>query len=163
VAQIMYSYTLGFIKRNDEILLINREKNPWKGCWNGLGGKLELNELPQASMIREIEEETGIKLSPEQVIDKGYLTWNVFDANGEGLYIFLIEIASTFSFETPLKLREGILDWKKIDWIIDYENYGVADNIPYFLPYVLNEKKNYHYHCTFVGRELKSVTKEEVK
>ena len=159
----MYSYTLGFIKRNDEILLINREKNPWKGCWNGLGGKIEQNETPQASMIREIEEETNIRLHPNQVLYKGYLTWNVFDANGEGLYIFLIDLDPTFSFDTPLKLREGILDWKKIEWINDFENYGVADNIPYFLPFVLNEEKNYHYHCTFEGRELKSVTKSEVK
>jgi 8-oxo-dGTP diphosphatase len=158
----MYAYTLGFIKRNDEILLINREKNPWKGCWNGLGGKIEQNETPQSSMIREIEEETGIKLDPEQVVYKGYLTWNVFDANGDGLYIFLIDLDYTFTFETPIKLREGILDWKKIDWINDFENYGVADNIPYFLPFVLNDDKNYHYHCIFEGRELKSVSKDEV-
>jgi 8-oxo-dGTP diphosphatase len=159
----MYSYTLGFIKRNDEILLINREKNPWKGCWNGLGGKIEQDETPKESMIREIEEETGIQLDPLTVIYKGYLTWNVFDANGEGLYIFLVELDSAYTFDTPLKLREGILDWKKIDWINDFENYGVADNIPYFLPFVLNEDKLYHYHCTFEGRELKSVTKVEVK
>jgi 8-oxo-dGTP diphosphatase len=159
----MYSYTLGFIKRNDEILLINREKNPWKGCWNGLGGKIEQHETPKESMIREIEEETGIQLDPLTVIYKGYLTWNVFDANGEGLYIFLIELGPSFTLATPHKLGEGILDWKKIDWINDFENYGVADNIPYFLPFVLNDHKLYHYHCTFEGRELKSVTKVEVK
>ena len=158
----MYRYTLGFIKRKDEILLVNREKKPWKGSWNGVGGKLNLNETIDNCIIREIEEETGITVLPSQVEDKGYLTWNSFDAMGQGLHIFLITLPDDFHYPTPILTQEGILDWKKIEWINDFENYGVADNIPYFLPTVLSKKDRYHYHCTFNDKVLVSVTKEKI-
>ncbi|MBU1094101.1 MAG: 8-oxo-dGTP diphosphatase [Firmicutes bacterium] len=159
----MHIYTLGFIKRNDEILMVNREKSPWKGSWNGVGGKRDVNETALECIIREIDEETGIQVHLDQIKDKGDLTWNSFDALGNGLHIFLIELPSTYIYQTPKKVREGILDWKKIEWINDFENYGVAHNIPYFLPTVLNEADRYHYHCTFEDRYLKSVSKEKIE
>jgi len=158
----MHTYTLGFIKRKDEILLVNREKNPWKGSWNGVGGKRNLNEDIKDCIQREIEEETGILISLDQIEDKGYLTWNSFDAMGNGLHIFLVTLNDDYSYQTPRLTREGILDWKKIEWINDFDNYGVADNIPYFLPTVLSEKDRYHYHCTFREKILISVTKEKI-
>ncbi len=158
----MYTYTLGFIKRKDEILLVNREKKPWKGSWNGVGGKLNINENIKDCIVREIEEETGITFLPNQIEDKGYLTWNSFDAMGQGLHIFLITLADDFEYNTPVLTNEGILDWKKIEWINDFENYGVADNIPYFLPTVLFDKDRYHYHCIFNDKVLISVTKEKI-
>ncbi|MDO9629097.1 MAG: 8-oxo-dGTP diphosphatase [Acholeplasmataceae bacterium] len=158
----MYNYTLGFIKRKDEILLVNREKKPWKGSWNGVGGKINNHEEILVCIIREVEEETGIKVLSTQIEDKGYLTWNSFDANGNGLHIFLIHLPDDFIYPTPILTNEGILDWKKIEWINDFDNYGVAHNIPYFLPTVLEESDRYHYHCTFSERALISVTKEKI-
>lgn len=155
----MYRYTLGFIQRKDEVLLINRHKNPWKGCWNGLGGKVEPNEDIRSCIIREIQEETGIQVDPSWVFDKGTLTWNAFDAMGRGLHIFLIKVSDDYIFPTPVHTTEGLLDWKTIEWTTDLENYGVAHNIPYFLPTVIVEFERYHYHCTFEGRHLISVTK----
>ncbi len=37
----MYKHTLCFIKRNEEILMLNRKYDPVKGLWNGVGGKIE--------------------------------------------------------------------------------------------------------------------------
>lgn len=159
----MHKYTLGFIKRNDEILMVNREKSPWKGSWNGVGGKIDVNETALDCIIREIEEETNIVINKCQVKDKGTLTWNDFAALGNGLHLFLIDLPSDYEYHTPRQIGEGILDWKKIDWINDFENYGVAHNIPYFLPTVLNEGNRYHFHCTFVDRHLKSVSKERIE
>ncbi|MCR3906422.1 MAG: 8-oxo-dGTP diphosphatase [Tenericutes bacterium] len=158
----MYKYTLGFIKRKDEVLMVNREKNPWKGCWNGLGGKVDDHESIISCIQREIKEETQIDLLPNQFQDKGILTWNSFDALGQGLHIYLIEVADDFIYSTPKVISEGILDWKKIDWLSDIQNYGVAHNIPYFLPTVIQDKARYHYHCTFNERILISVTKERM-
>ncbi|MDI6453174.1 NUDIX hydrolase [Peloplasma aerotolerans] len=158
----MYKYTLGFIKRKDEVLMLNREKNPWKGCWNGLGGKVDAHESMIDCIQREIMEETSIDLSVSQFQDKGVLTWNTFDALGQGLHIYLIEVADDFIYPTPQVVSEGILDWKKIEWLSDTENYGVAHNIPYFLPTVIHDQNRYHYHCTFNERILISVTKERM-
>ena len=84
----MHKYVLAFIKRKDEILLINRNYQPWQGCWNGIGGKIEKNETPLEAIIRETYEETGLMVSKEQVFDKGLVTWNSFDAMGNGLRVF---------------------------------------------------------------------------
>jgi 8-oxo-dGTP diphosphatase len=157
----MYRYTLGFIQRKDEVLLVNRHKNPWKGCWNGLGGKVEIGEDIKSSIIREILEETGIDVQPSQLEDKGILTWNSFDAMGKGLHLFVIKVDDDFMYPTPKQTVEGLLDWKTIEWTTDTENYGVAHNIPYFLKTALFDSKRYHYHCTFEGRHLLSVTKTE--
>lgn len=158
----MYTYTLGFIRRGSEILMVNREKSPWKGAWNGVGGKIDADETARVCMQREIEEETGIVIERDQIRSKGCMTWNVFDAEGEGLYIFLIDLPLDYEYPTPRKVDEGILDWKKIEWINDFENQGVAHNIPYFLPTVLEAEEKYHFHCTFENKVLKSVTKEKL-
>lgn len=142
-------YTLGFIRYKDEILMINRMKQPWKGCWNGVGGKLEPNESLSESMKREIKEETGIRVQPKDIIYKGKMTWSPND--GSYLHIFLIDVKE--KIKTPIQTEEGILDWRKIDWIIDKDNLGVASNIPYFLPKVL-ESKLYQYHCLFEKNTL---------
>ncbi|MCK5130449.1 MAG: NUDIX domain-containing protein, partial [Clostridiales bacterium] len=47
-----YKYTICFIKRNDEILLLNRENDSWMGCWNGVGGRLEDGESPTECILR---------------------------------------------------------------------------------------------------------------
>ncbi len=53
----MYKQTLCFIRRNDELLMLNREYKPTLGLWNGVGGKIEGNETPLECVIREVKEE----------------------------------------------------------------------------------------------------------
>lgn len=42
----MYKYTLCFIKKGCQLLMLNRDSAPTKGLWNGVGGKIEANESP---------------------------------------------------------------------------------------------------------------------
>jgi len=156
----MHAYTLCFIKRNDEILMLNRQKKPWKGAWNGVGGKIHGGETPLDCIIREVFEETQITVDVTKIADKGELTWTNFEAIGIGLHLFLYEVPNDFKLETPIKTIEGILDWKKISWIVDFENEGMAKNIPYFLPTLLEKPERHHYHCTFENTHLTSVTIE---
>tara|TARA_Y100000310_G_scaffold345746_1_gene469162 strand:+ start:8093 stop:8566 length:474 start_codon:yes stop_codon:yes gene_type:complete len=46
---------------NDEILLLFREKEPYKDHWALIGGKMEFGEHPEETALRELYEETGIK------------------------------------------------------------------------------------------------------
>ena len=158
----MHTYTLAFIKKNDEILMLNRNKSPWMGSWNGVGGKIQPNETPLEGIIREVLEETNIDVSTLKIEHKGILTWENFDAIGSGLYIFLIDVDSKLDYLTPIQTDEGILDWKKIEWINDFNNKGVAENIPYFLPSVLNDELVFHYHCIFKGKYLEKVIKTQI-
>lgn len=160
----MYKYTLGFLIQNDQVLMINRNKSPWMGSWNGLGGKINHNETPRACIQREILEETNLDLDINQFIFKGYVTWDVFDALGTGLYIYIYYLDDHLKIETPTRVDEGIIDFKAIDWLCHLDNEGVAKNIPYFLPTILNknDEKIYSFHCRFENKLLKEVIKKQV-
>lgn len=58
-------YVLGFAfnKAKTHVILIEKQKPSWqKGKLNGVGGKIELyDKKPVYAMIREFEEETGLK------------------------------------------------------------------------------------------------------
>jgi 8-oxo-dGTP diphosphatase len=56
-------YCLGFLfsKSRNKVMLIKKKKPEWQaGKLNGVGGKLEKNEMPHDAMVREFYEETGI-------------------------------------------------------------------------------------------------------
>ncbi|MUK88888.1 NUDIX domain-containing protein [Ornithinibacillus sp. L9] len=148
----MLKYTIAFIKRGEEILLLNRESSTWMGSWNGVGGKLEKNETPTECIIREIKEETNIDL--ERIEYKGTVTWDSDTANsGNGMYAFVVELPITYDYQSPIKTVEGILDWKKIDWILHPKNTGVA-NLPYFLPCMLESSRIYNHHFIYKNGDV---------
>lgn len=130
----MLKYTICFIKKDNEILLLNRNKKPNMGLWNGVGGKIEINESAYDGVIRETFEETGIKL--EEAVFAGNVIWK--SNNGEsGMHVFIADLPKGSSIHTPVKMEEGVLDWKEIDWIVDPDNRGVVSNISLFLPKIL--------------------------
>lgn len=47
-------------KEEDKILMCKREKEPYKGKFNLVGGKVEENENELQAAYRELQEETGI-------------------------------------------------------------------------------------------------------
>lgn len=159
----MYKYTLGFLIKDNQILMLNRNRSPWMGSWNGLGGKIEGNETPRACIHRETLEETGLDLDISKFIFKGNVTWDDFDAMGHGLYIYIYYLDTNIQISTPLKVEEGILDFKDISWISSFDNEGVAKNIPYFLPSVLTDDINYNYYCRFKDKRLIEVIKKQVE
>ncbi|ETP70943.1 ADP-ribose pyrophosphatase, partial [Lachnospiraceae bacterium JC7] len=49
-----------FNKVRDSILFCKRNKDPYKGLYNFVGGKVEPGELSDTAAYRELKEETGI-------------------------------------------------------------------------------------------------------
>ena len=45
-----------------KVLLIQRADEPYKGCWAFPGGFLNMDETTEQCAIRELEEETGLKV-----------------------------------------------------------------------------------------------------
>ena len=73
--------TLIFIRNMEgEVLLLQRKKEPNRGCWSPIGGKLEMaiGESPFETAIRETKEEAGLGLDEEDlhlfcmISEKGY-------------------------------------------------------------------------------------------
>lgn len=131
----MFLYTLCFVKKARHILLLNRLHKPMMGLWNGIGGKIEEGESAEQCVIRETFEETGIVL--ESAALAGTVTW-ITKKRTSGMYVFLAERSEQFEYSTPVAVSEGILDWKELDWILDPNNSGIADNIQQFLPSMLS-------------------------
>ncbi|EHC2041502.1 8-oxo-dGTP diphosphatase [Listeria monocytogenes] len=129
----MYNYTLCFIQRADEILLLNRQKSPWMGSWNGVGGKIEQGEALLESIKREITEETGISSKDYEIRDIGEMKWFVDGENLGGMHLFLATLPDNYTYPTPRATDEGILDFKKRAWILNPENTGVVNNLPYII------------------------------
>lgn len=66
------------VEQSGHILLIKRKASPGKGLWALPGGHLELNETLLEGTIRELKEETGIKV-PTPVLIGSIVGSNIFD------------------------------------------------------------------------------------
>ena len=81
---IPLTFTLCFLTRDDQVLLLKRRRPPNQGLWNGVGGHVEPGETPLAACLREVREETGYRLKTARFA--GILTWRGFEIPAGGLY-----------------------------------------------------------------------------
>ncbi|WP_138494796.1 NUDIX hydrolase [Paenibacillus pinistramenti] len=156
----MIKYNICFMKKGSEVLLLNRERSSWMGCWNGIGGKLEAGETPRESMVREIFEETGI---PEYELRfKGLITWNRGEGGYGGMYTYIAEVPEQNGLATPLRTDEGILDWKQLGWILHPGNVGIASNVTRTLDTLIRDSRIYDHHCTYENNQLVQYERTEI-
>ena len=74
--------------RNEEVLLIKRNKAPYKGQWSIPGGKQRLGETVTQAVRRELMEETGVEVNELTLID--VIDIMVPDEEGEILYHYIV-------------------------------------------------------------------------
>ncbi|WP_010631346.1 NUDIX hydrolase [Sporolactobacillus vineae] len=146
----MLRYTLALIRKNDKFLMINREKSPWQGAWNGIGGKLEPGETATACVIREIREETGLQaVNP---VFRGIVTWHADGEARQGMYLFIVNAGDIRALATPKRTREGVLEWKTEAWLLSEKNFGTVPTLRCFMREVLQrDNAPKEYHCYFDG------------
>jgi mutator protein MutT len=58
----------GVVVRDGQALLIRRGKPPLLGRWMIPGGTVEVGETLVEALVREMEEETGLRVEPQQVL-----------------------------------------------------------------------------------------------
>lgn len=58
----------GVVLRDGRVLLIRRGKEPLLGRWVIPGGTVELGETLEEALVREMEEETGLRVEPLEVL-----------------------------------------------------------------------------------------------
>jgi ADP-ribose pyrophosphatase YjhB (NUDIX family) len=58
----------GVVVRDGRALLVRRGKEPLYGRWVVPGGTVELGETLEEALVREMEEETGLRVEPVEVL-----------------------------------------------------------------------------------------------
>ncbi|MEZ4284950.1 MAG: NUDIX domain-containing protein [Nitrospira sp.] len=71
---------IGVVVRAGKVLLVRRNNPPDAGKWGFPGGKIESGETLRAAAAREVKEETGLLVSPDQVIT----ALDVLDRDAQG-------------------------------------------------------------------------------
>lgn len=135
--------------------MLNRVKAPNKGLWNGVGGKIEADETPERSVIREIEEETGIQVEIPKYT--GVVKWQVDGLDKGGMHVFIVRVDQNTDYPTPVKMDEGILEWKELSWVLEEDNYGVVSNIRHFLPEMILSEEPLDFQCYYRNGYLEEV------
>ena len=155
------NYTLCLLRYKDSFLLLNREKKPWMGRWNGIGGKFEIGENGIECVKREIKEETNLNVSNVKFF--GILNWTINDELDEGTVFLYVADITEMLYETPFKTREGILELKSIDWILNRYNLGIVSNLRVFLSNVLSNEKPKRFICDYITSDDPLLDYERVK
>ena len=104
----MKNTTLCYILRGNEVLMLHRNRkqdDENEGKWIGVGGKLEENESPDECLLREVYEETGLRLTSWRY--RGVVTFVSDRWEGEYMHLFTAD-----GFEGTLTdCAEGELAW----------------------------------------------------
>ena len=101
--------TLCYVQHGGKTLMMHRNKHPddvHLGKYNGLGGKFEPGESPEECVVREVFEESNLRIVPQL---RGVMTFPQF-AKGHDWYCFLYT-AQSFTGELRSDCPEGDLVW----------------------------------------------------
>lgn len=137
--------TLCYVRSGGRTLMLHRDKKPGdahRGKWNGLGGKLDPGESPDECVVREVREESGLRLSGPRL--RGVLTFPSFAAGQD--WIVFVYTATRFEGELS-DCAEGTLSWIEDSALPGLELWE-GDRV--FLPWLEQER---FFSAKFVYRD----------
>ena len=107
----MRNTTLCYLEREGRLLMLFRnkkERDENHGKWIGVGGKFEEGETPEECVIREVYEETGLKMRSPRL--RGIVTFVMEPQSTEYMFVYT---ATDFTGQliNPDSCPEGVLRW----------------------------------------------------
>ena len=127
--------TLCYVKENHKTLMLFRNKKAddiHLGKWNGLGGKIHLGETPEECVIREVYEESGLRIKNPSL--RGILTFPAFK-DEEDWYVYVF-VATQFSGRLS-ESSEGELKWVEDRKLLQLPLW---EGDPFFLKWIEERK-----------------------
>ena len=122
-----YNLIVVFNKKLDEVLFCIRAKEPYKGLYNFVGGKIEENETDEEAAYRELFEETAISkndIKLEHFMDLIYYTYE----NTLQVFYGILEK------DVQLIEEKNKLEWVPInDKLLDNTKFAGNYNIPHII------------------------------
>ncbi len=132
----MIQTNICFLMKDGKVLLGMKKRGFGKGKWNGFGGKIEEGEDPRVAMIRELKEEAGVDVAPEDLHDAGTL---VFTFKDNGVWDNTCQVYTAGSWKgEPAESEEMSPMWYPVT-ALPFESMWVDD--PHWVPLVLQGKK----------------------
>jgi len=114
-------------KEESKILMCKRKKEPYKGMFNLIGGKVELNEDELHAAYRELQEETGITNDDIHLTHMMNFQYMIFDMELE-VYV------GKLNKEIILKEEVNKLYWvDKKENFFDVKKYAGEGNIGHMI------------------------------
>ena len=145
----MKKTTLGYIEYNEKYLMLYRNVDKSDGSlgkWLGVGGKLELDETSDECFIREVQEETGIFLSDNDVTLRGIVDFKSDNFENERMYLYTAKVTSDYYNED---CNEGNLKWIDKKDILSL-NMWEGDHV--FLKKLLSESPYFELSLIYGGK-----------
>ena len=127
--------TLVYVRRPGQTLMLHRVKKAGdihRGKWNGLGGKFEPGESPEACAIREVREEADLTIRNPEL--RGLLTFPQFRPDEDWYaFVFVTRDFSGALIDAP----EGELAWIDDERLLDLPLWP-GDRV--FIPWLDQER-----------------------
>ena len=131
--------TLCVLKNDHEFMLLKRLKEPNKGKFTPVGGKLDPHEDPLTAAIRETWEETGVKVETMKYC--GLLSESSPVEYNWTNYVYLAEIGRI----PPPPCNEGELKWIHFDEVLDQP----TPKTDWFIYKYILEQKPFAFNALF--------------
>ena len=120
----------------EKVLFCIRAKEPYKGLYNFVGGKVEENETDDEAAYRELYEETGI--SNQDIELDHFMDLNYFKY-GNNIQVYY----GILKHEVNLVEEKNKLEWLTInDELLDNSKFGGNYNIPHIIRQIKVYLKN---------------------
>lgn len=106
---------VGLVVKDGKILMVKRNEPEAKGAhlkWEIPGGKVEFNESPQEAIVREVEEETGVKTKVKKMIPEAFLQYWDYPWGVQQTLLFAYECE--FVSEGQRKNDHHVVD---VEWV----------------------------------------------
>ena len=128
------------------MLLRNKKKNDInEGKWIGIGGKFEQGEDAEACLLREVFEETGLRLTSYRY--RGLIRFRTDKGNDEDMYLYTAD-----GYEGEIhSCNEGELEWIDKEKVFDL-NLWEGDKV--FLKKLLAGESGFEMTLEYVGDRL---------
>ena len=138
---------VGMVIDNEKILLLKREKEPYRGLWSLPGGKVKKDEHVSQAAIRELMEESGLNCEIEEYL--GYISEHLIESSIIKEH-FLIHAYKLSSAGTSTKEGvEGELKWFNLNEIGSQKDLIIPSDYLMIEKLLINPGKN-HYDCKII-------------